>query len=148
MKRKFILKLIDKYNLATKSRVESHCYKRYYIYYLLSKTGMSLSSIGRALGKGHATVIHGIKEHKKWHKLQDERYMDTIKTLIEEMQCFDNEMHIIPVKIKKRGVCYDFTFTLEVDKEFANSFGDSTTLNEIVTKFMEINLVEKLKYIV
>jgi chromosomal replication initiation ATPase DnaA len=81
MKRKFILKLIDKYNLATTSRVETQCYKRYYLYYLLSKTGMSLSSIARAFGKGHATVIHGIKEHKKWHKIQDERYMDTIKNV-------------------------------------------------------------------
>jgi len=124
MKRKFILKLIDKYNLATKTRQETQCYKRYYLYYHLSKTGMSLSSIARAFGKGHATVIHGIKEHKKWHKVQDERYMDTI----------------IPVKIKRRGVSYDFTFTLEVDKEFAESFTDKTTLNEIVTKFMQINL--------
>jgi hypothetical protein len=140
MKRKFILKLIDKYNLATKTRQETQCYKRYYLYYLLSKTGMSLSSIARAFGKGHATVIHGIKEHKKWHKVQDERYMDTIKNLMEEMQCFDNDMHIIPVKIKRRGVSYDFTFTLEVDKEFAESFTDKTTLNEIVTKFMQINL--------
>ena len=45
------------------------------------------------------------------------------------------------LKIKRRGVSYDFTFTLEVDKEFAESFTDKTTLNEIVTKFMQLNLV-------
>jgi transcriptional regulator CtsR len=139
MKREFLLNLIDKYNLANNNRQESECYKRYYLYYLLSRTGMGCSSIGRATGKHHASVIYGIRQHKKWYKLKDQRYMSIIKPLMDEMLCFDNDMHIIPINIKRRGVNYDVTFTLEIDKETAQEFETYTTLNQIITKFIELN---------
>jgi transcriptional regulator CtsR len=144
MKREFLLNLIDKYNLANNNRQESECYKRYYLYYLLSRTGMGCSSIGRAFGKDHASVIYGIKQHKKWYKLKDQRYMDTIKQLMDELLMFECEMQYIPVTIKKRGVNYDITFTLEIDKDMAQSFEGQTTLNEIVAKFIEINTLSKI----
>lgn len=144
MKRQFILKLIEKYSLATNTRQESYCYKRFYIYYLLSRTGMGLSSIGRCFGKNHATVIYGIKQHKKWYKMKDQRYMDTIKQLTDEILMFENDLQYIPVNIKKKGVNYEITFTLELDKEMAESFENKTTLNEIVAKFIEINTLSKL----
>lgn len=143
MKRQFILKMMHKYDLINNNREESMCYKRYYIFYLLSKTGMGLSSIGRATGKHHASVIYGIRQHKKWYKLKDERYMNTIKPLMDEITMFENDLQYIPVSIKKRGVNYDITFTLEIDKEIAESFEGKTTLNEIVAKLIEINTLSK-----
>lgn len=144
MKRQFLLKLIEKYSLANQNRQEQECYKRYYLYYLLSKTGMGCSSIGRSFKKDHASVIYGLKQHKKWYRMKDERYMDTIKILMDEITMFENNMQYIPVSIKKRGVNYDITFTLEIDKETAMSFEDKTTLNEIVANFIEINTLGKV----
>ena len=139
MKRQFLLNLIDKYDLANNNRQESECYKRYYLYYLMSRTGMGCSSISRCFGKNHATVIYGIKQHRKWYKLKDQRYMDTIKKLMDEVLMYESDLQYIPVSIKKKGVNYDVTFTLEIDKETAQEFETYTTLNQIITKFIEIN---------
>ena len=76
--------------------------------------------------------------------MKDERYMNTIKPLMDEVLLFENDMQYIPVSIKKRGVNYDITFTLEIDKKTAMSFEDKTTLNEIVAKFIEINTLSKV----
>jgi hypothetical protein len=65
--------------------------------------------------------------------------MDTIKQLMDELLMFECEMQYIPVTIKKRGVNYDVTFTLEIDKETAQEFETYTTLNQIITKFIELN---------
>jgi len=144
MKREFLLNLIDKYDLANNIKTEEMAYKRFYLFYLLSRTGMGSSSIARCFGKNHASVIYGIKQHKKWYKLKDQRYMDTIKQLMDELLMFECEMQYIPVTIKKRGVNYDITFTLEIDKDMAQSFEGQTTLNEIVAKFIEINTLSKI----
>ena len=144
MKRQFLLKLIEKYSLANQNRQEQECYKRYYLYYLLSKTGMGCSSIGRSFGKDHATVLYGLKQHRKWYKMKDERYMNTIKPLMDEVLLFENDLQYIPVSINKRGVNYDITFTLEIDKQTAMSFENKTTLNEIVAKLIEINTLSKV----
>ena len=144
MKREFLLSLIDKYDLANNIKTEEMAYKRFYLFYLLSRTGMGSSSISRCFQKNHASVIYGIKQHKKWYKLKDQRYMDTIKQLMDELLMFECEMQYIPVTIKKRGVNYDITFTLEIDKDMAQSFEGQTTLNEIVAKFIEINTLSKI----
>lgn len=62
---------------------------------------------------------------------------------MDEITMFENDLQYIPVSIKKRGVNYDITFTLEIDKEIAESFEDKTTLNEIVAKLIEINTLSK-----
>ena len=144
MKREFLLSLIDKYDLANNIKTEEMAYKRFYLFYLLSRTGMGSSSISRCFQKNHASVIYGIKQHRKWYKLKDQRYMDTIKQLMDELLMFECEMQYIPVTIKKRGVNYDITFTLEIDKDMAQSFEGQTTLNEIVAKFIEINTLSKI----
>jgi len=44
MKRQFIISLIAKYDLANTRRKEEEVYKRYYIYYMLSRIGMGSSA--------------------------------------------------------------------------------------------------------
>lgn len=85
-----------------------------------------------------------MKQHKKWYKLKDERYLNTIKPLVDEIMMFESNMQYIPVIINKRGVNYDITFTLEIDKKTAQSFHGKTTLNEIITKFIEINTLSQV----
>lgn len=70
--------------------------------------------------------------------------MDTIKQLMDEVMMFENDLQYIPVSIKKKGVNYEITFTLEIDKDMAQSFEGQTTLNEIVAKFIEINTLSKI----
>lgn len=144
MKRKFIINLIDKYNLRTKDRYEDTAYKRFYLFYLLTKTGMGCATIGKEFNRDHSTVLYGVKQHKKWYKLKDERYMNAIEPLMNEMLMFESEDQYIPVSIQKKGVHYDIILTLEIDKEIAESFQNKVTLNQIVAKLIEINTLSKV----
>ena len=144
MKRNFIINLIDKYNLRIKNRSEDIAYKRFYLFYLLTKTGMGCKAVGEAFNKDHSTILYGVKQHKKWYKLKDERYMNAIEPLMNEMLMFESEEQYIPVKIQKRGVNYEISFTLEIDKAIAESFQNKVTLNQIVAKLIEINTLSKV----
>lgn len=144
MKRQFIISLIAKYDLANTRRKEEEVYKRYYIYYMLSRIGMGSSAIAREFKKDHASVIHGIKQHKKWYKLNDQRYLNAIKILVDEVEMYDNNLHFIPVNIRRRGEKSDITFTLEFDEEIVHIFEDKLTLNELITRLISIRSLIKV----
>ena len=67
--------IIDKYDLKQKSRYMHLIYRRYYLYKVLKRDGMTLSQIGRLFGKTHATVINGIAKHDTYMKYKDSSYM-------------------------------------------------------------------------
>ena len=67
--------IIDKYELKQKSRYMHLIYRRYYLYKVLKRDGMTLSQIGRLFGKSHATVINGINKHDTYMKYKDSAYM-------------------------------------------------------------------------
>ena len=80
---KFLKEQITKYQLATNSRNRSYVYKRYYVMYRLNKCKLTLSEIGRLLNRHHATVIHGIKMHRRWSRMQDKVYLHEIEPLVQ-----------------------------------------------------------------
>ena len=80
---KFLKEQITKYQLATNSRNRAYVYKRYYIMYRLNKCKLSLSEIGRLMNRHHATVIHGIKMHRRWSRQQDKVYLHEIEPLVQ-----------------------------------------------------------------
>ena len=80
---KFLKQQITKYQLATNSRNRSYVYKRYYVMYRLNKCKLTLSEIGRLMNRHHATVIHGIKMHRRWSRQQDKVYLHEIEPLVE-----------------------------------------------------------------
>ena len=80
---KFLKEQIKKYQLDNNSRNRSYVYKRYYIMYRLNKCNLSLSEIGRMLNRHHATVIHGIKMHRRWSRQQDKVYLHEIESLVQ-----------------------------------------------------------------
>ena len=80
---KFLKEQIKKYQLDNNSRNRAYVYKRYYIMYRLNKCNLSLSEIGRMLNRHHATVIHGIKMHRRWTRMQDKVYLHEIEPLVE-----------------------------------------------------------------
>ena len=80
---KFLKEQITKYQVATNSRNRSYVYKRYYVMYRLNKCKLTLSEIGRLMNRHHATVIHGIKMHRRWSRQQDKVYLHEIEPLVQ-----------------------------------------------------------------
>ena len=68
---KFLKEQIKKYQLDTNYRYRDCVYKRFYIMYRLHKCKVSLTQIGKMLNRHHATVIHGIRMHRRWSRMQD-----------------------------------------------------------------------------
>ena len=79
----FLKEQITKYKLDTNSRNRSYVYKRYYVMYRLNKCKVSLTQIGKMLNRHHATVIHGIKMHRRWSRQQDKVYLHEIDSLVQ-----------------------------------------------------------------
>jgi len=79
-----VQKYIDKYDLKEKSRYRYQLDKRYFLFNILKNDGMSFSAIGRVFGLSHATVMHGIRNHKLWISTNDPFYKKNIKELQEE----------------------------------------------------------------
>jgi hypothetical protein len=79
----FLKEQIKKYQLDNNSRNRSYVYKRYYIMYRLNKCKMSLTNIGKLLNRHHASVIHGVKMHRRWSRMQDKVYLHEIEPLVE-----------------------------------------------------------------
>ena len=67
--------IIEKYELKQKSRYMHMLYRRYYLYKVLKRDGMTLSQIGRLFGKTHASIINGINKHDIYMKYKDSAYM-------------------------------------------------------------------------
>ncbi len=88
---KFLKEQITKYQLATNSRNRSYVYKRYYVMYRLNKCKLSLSEIGRLMNRHHATVIHGIRMHRRWTRMKDKVYLHEIDALIQSSDNLDYE---------------------------------------------------------
>ena len=88
---KFLKEQITKYQLATNSRNRSYVYKRYYVMYRLNKCKLSLSEIGRLMNRHHATVIHGIRMHRRWTRMKDKVYLHEIDPLIQSSDNLDYE---------------------------------------------------------
>lgn len=80
---KFLKEQITKYHLDTNSRHRSFVYKRYYVMYRLNKCKVSLTQIGKMLNRHHATVIHGIRMHRRWSRMQDIVYLNEIEPLVQ-----------------------------------------------------------------
>lgn len=84
MKEINFLKLqITKYQLDTDCRNRPYVYKRYYVMYRLNKCKVSLTQIGKMLNRHHATVIHGIRMHRRWTRMQDKVYLHEIEPLVQ-----------------------------------------------------------------
>lgn len=67
--------IIDKHELKQKARYMHVIYKRYYLYEVLKRDGMTLSQIARLFEKTHASIINGINKHHNYMKYKDSAYM-------------------------------------------------------------------------
>jgi IS30 family transposase len=77
----FLKNQVKKYNLDSKHRYRNYTYKRFYVMYRLQKCKLSLTKIGELLNRHHATVIHGIRMHRRWSRMNDEVYLNSIEPI-------------------------------------------------------------------
>ena len=85
----FLKEQITKYQLDTNSRNRAYVYKRYYVMYRLNKCKVSLTQIGKMLNRHHATVIHGIRMHRRWSRQLDKVYLHEVEPLVQA--AFNND---------------------------------------------------------
>ena len=79
----FLKEQITKHQLDNNSRHRSYVYKRYYVMYRLNKCKVSLTQIGKMLNRHHATVIHGIRMHRRWSRQLDKVYLHEVEPLVQ-----------------------------------------------------------------
>jgi hypothetical protein len=95
--------MIELYDLTTNSRKRDLVYKRYYIYFELKKCNLSLEFIGKMVNRDHSSVIHGIKQHKYYHKC-DKLYDDAIAEIKQYLYPLE-----IPKELPKYSIFEDIT---------------------------------------
>lgn len=78
--------VIQSFELNKENRDREHVYKRAYVYSRLRETGMSYSAIGRFFGHNHATVMHGIRNHEFYTKMNDAFYLNCIREIRKEFE--------------------------------------------------------------
>ena len=66
-----VIELIERDNLKSKSRAHEKVSKRFYLYHILRRNGMTLNLISKLFEKNHASVIHGIKVYKNRVEIND-----------------------------------------------------------------------------
>lgn len=88
---------IVKYNLDGSERNREFVYRRFYIYkYLKENTYLSLSAIGRMVGKKHCDTIYGLKQFEKLR--DDPEFYNKTMVLHEDFPLNLNYCNVIDVE--------------------------------------------------
>lgn len=125
-----IKELIEEFDLKSKSRKRETVYKRYYLMNVLFvRSKMSLAKIGEMFGRDHSTVIHAIKEHKRWFKTMDKEYLRAIHPLPDLV----NETRELPeiYYFDCQTTEDSITITGKFTKQFLLNFNKKLTIEEI-----------------
>ena len=90
---------------------------------------MSLAKIGEMFGRDHSTVIHAIKEHKRWFKTMDKEYLRAIHPLPDLV----NETRELPeiYYFDCQTTEDSITITGKFTKQFLLNFNKKLTIEEI-----------------
>ena len=127
---KFLKEQIIKYKLDSKARHRCYTYKRFYIMHRLYKNNLSLSYIGRLLNRNHATVIHGIKMHRRWTRLKDQIYANEIGPIVaaNNETSYEDKYRVIAIE-SLNYINLKIQMPYEYDK--VNEFKDYMTAKEL-----------------
>lgn len=86
-------RLIDKYDLKNKSRLQKYTYPRYYLFAVLKKNAyMPWVEIARLFDRNHASVIHGYNMHEVMTEIKDLGYKYFTAAIRDEIKVNDDEM--------------------------------------------------------
>ena len=134
----FLIGQIAKYQLDTNSRNRSYVYKRYYVMYRLNKCNVSLTQIGKMLNRHHATVIHGIRMHRRWTRQKDAVYAHEISPIVAAADgCYYEDKY----KVKAKETRTDISLLVKIPYEYdlVSNFKDYMTINELVSALQKLN---------
>ena len=126
----FLIGQIAKYQLDTDSRNRAYVYKRYYVMYRLNKCKVSLTQIGKMLNRHHATVIHGIRMHRRWTRMQDKVYLHEIEPLVQS-SINDNYEDKYKVSAIENLNYINVRIQMPWDYDKVNKFKDYMTAKEL-----------------
>lgn len=88
-----VTRLIDKYDLKNKSRLQKYTYPRYYLFAVLKKNAyMPWVEIARLFERNHASVIHGYNMHEVMTEIKDLGYKYFTAAIRDEIKVNDDEM--------------------------------------------------------
>lgn len=88
-----VTRLIDKYDLKNKSRLQKYTYPRYYLFAVLKKNAyMPWVEIARLFERNHASVIHGYNMHEVFNETKDLGYKYFTAAIRDEIKVNDDEM--------------------------------------------------------
>jgi hypothetical protein len=134
----FIKEQIAKYNLTTQNRQRKYVYKRYYCMYKMYKCGLSLTYIGKLINRNHATVIHGIRMHRRWTRQKDAVYAHEISPIVAAADgCYYEDKY----KVKAKETRTDISLLVKIPYEYdlVSNFKDYMTINELVSALQKLN---------
>lgn len=88
-----VTRLIDKYDLRNKSRLQKYTYPRYYIFAVLKKNAyMPWVEIARLFERNHASVIHGYNMHEIMTETKDLGYKFFTAAIRDEIKIQDEDL--------------------------------------------------------
>lgn len=108
------IRVIEKFELAHKSRKREKVYQRAYLMAKLRQMGCTLEYIGGLFDKDHATVVHNIKTHNYFTKVGDLEYRLAVAAVKETYKNMNKEI---------QSNIFDDVLT-------ANDFNDLLTIKE------------------
>jgi hypothetical protein len=85
---KQLITIAEENKLARKCRKQDVVYKRYYLFSELRKE-LTLESIGNMFNLNHSTILHGLKQHDKYMKMNDRIYINSVAPLFEKVNEFN-----------------------------------------------------------
>lgn len=102
-----VMELIERDNLKSKRRTYEKVSKRFYLYYILRRNGMTLSLISNLFEKNHASVIHGIKVHKNRVETKDRHTIVHLEEYRQIIEGIEVEYHNLREDIKSASTLKD-----------------------------------------
>jgi IS30 family transposase len=126
----FLKEQITKYQLDKNYRYRDCVYKRFYIMYRLHKCKVSLTQIGKMLNRHHATVIHGIRMHRRWSRMQDKVYLHEIEPLVQAAkdQNYEDKYKVSAVE---KFNCINLKIQMPYEYDKVHKFKEYMTAKEL-----------------
>jgi hypothetical protein len=137
-----IVDIINDYQLNTPCRKQEMNYKRYYLFdYLYKYRNMPLTLIGEFFNRDHSSVLHGIRQHKQWYTMKDDRYLKYIYPLPELIKAKRDDITIFDVNVMP--LCDEeakITLIGNLSNKFLTKFDETMTVTEICDIFEAIRV--------
>lgn len=102
-----VMELIERDDLKSKHRAYEKVSKRFYLYHILRRNGMTLTVISKLFEKNHASVIHGIKVYKNRVEINDRQMIGHLEEYRQIIEGIEVKYHNLSEDIKSAKTLED-----------------------------------------